>query len=139
VAFVAHSYLHSIPIAGNNLVLVAVLGSVGLALGVVSGVATHVRAGSDGRAIARVGWLAGALLIAGISSRVVFAFALSHGAEGTIRAFSIEHQIGAVAWPVALVLMAVLEVTGRVAIVYLRGRRLVRSLPAAGTAVAAAA
>jgi hypothetical protein len=35
------------------------------------------------------------------------------------------HQIGAAAWPVALVLMAVLEVGARIAIIQIRGRRLV--------------
>jgi hypothetical protein len=139
VAFVAHNYLHSIPSAGNDLVLVAVLAVTGLALGVVSGLATHVRAGGDGVAIARVGWLAGSLLIAGISSRMVFAFAVDHGARGTIRDFSVAHQIGAAAWPVALVAMAVLEVTARVVIVHVRGLRSVGSLPSAGTAAAAAA
>jgi hypothetical protein len=137
VAFVAHTYLHSIPSAGNDLVLVAVLGATGLAMGVVSGMATHVRASSDGFAVARVGWLAGALLIAGISARMVFAFAVGHGGEGAIRDFSIAHQIGAAAWPVALVTMAVLEVIARVVIVHVRGLRLVGSVPAAGIAAAA--
>jgi hypothetical protein len=58
------------------------------------------------------------LLIAGISSRMVFAFAVSHGVEPTIRAFSITNEIGAAAWPAALVSMAVLEVTARVLIVH---------------------
>jgi hypothetical protein len=139
VAFVAHNYVHSIPTAGNDLVFVALLATVGLGLGVVSGFATHVRAGSDGLAIARVGWLAGALLIAGISSRMVFAFALSHGFEPAVRSFSIAHQIGAAAWPVALVSMAVLEVTARVVIVHLRGRLVMDSQPAASAAIGAAA
>ena len=139
VAFVAHNYVHSVPTAGNDLVFVAVLAAVGLAFGVVSGLATHVRAGIDGVAVARVGWLAGALLIVGISSRMLFAFALSHGAEPAIRSFSIAHQIGAAAWPVALVSMAVLEVTARVVIVHLRGRRVMGSQPAASAAVGAVA
>ena len=66
VLFVGHMYVHSIPTAGNDLVLVGLLASVGLALGVLGGFATHVRAGADGVALARVGWIAGALLIAGI-------------------------------------------------------------------------
>jgi hypothetical protein len=138
VAFVAHGYLHSIPSTGNDLVLVAVLGATGLAMGVVSGMATHVRAGGEGFATARVGWLAGGLLIAGISSRMIFAFAVGHGAQGAVRHFSVAHQIGAAAWPVALVSMAVLEVTARVVIVHVRGLRLVGSVPAAGTVAAAA-
>jgi hypothetical protein len=130
VAYVAHLYVRSIPTAGNDLVLIAVLGSVGLALGVASGFATHVRAGENGLAVARVGWIAGALLIAGIGSRMVFAFAVSHGAHHTIASFSYAHEISAAAWPVALVLMALLEVSTRIAIVQLRGRHAIQATTA---------
>jgi hypothetical protein len=95
-----------------------------VSLGLLSGFATHVRAGSEGFALARVGWVAAALLVAGISSRIVFAFVVTHGAEPAIRSFSIAHQISAAAWPVALVSMAICEVTVRVVTVQLRGRRL---------------
>jgi hypothetical protein len=127
VAYVAHLYVRSIPTAGNDLVLIVALGTVGLALGVASGLATQVRAGENGLAVARVGWIAGALLIAGIGSRMVFAFALSHGAHHAVASFSIAHGIGAAAWPVALVLMALLEVSTRIAIVQLRGRQALQS------------
>src|SRR5437588_1127985 len=93
VAYVAHLYVHSIPTAGNDLVLIGALGALGLALGLASGFATHVRAGEHGRAVARVGWIAAALLIAGIGSRLVFAFALSHGAQHAVVSFSIAHHI----------------------------------------------
>jgi hypothetical protein len=136
VAYVAQLYVHSIPTAGNDLVLIAALGTVGLTLGVASGFATQVRAGENGRAVARVGWIAGGLLIAGIGSRMVFAFALSHGARHAIASFSYAHQIGAAAWPVALVLMALLEVSTRIAIVQLRGRH---AIQAGCAAIAAAA
>jgi hypothetical protein len=72
VFYVARLYVHSIPTAGNDLQLVALLSAVGLTLGVLGAFATHVRADSDGMAFARVGWLAGALLIGGISARMVF-------------------------------------------------------------------
>jgi len=134
VAYVAHLYVRSIPTAGNDLVLIAALGSLGLALGIASGFATHVRLGENGLAVARVGWIAGALLVAGIGSRMVFAFALSHGARHSIASFSSAHQIGAAAWPVALVLMALLEVSVRIAIVQLRGRHAI-----SGAAIPAAA
>jgi hypothetical protein len=122
VVFVAQQYLHSIPTAGNDLVLIGGLAAVGLSLGTMCGHVTHVRVGEDGTALARVGWIAGALLVAGISSRMVFAFALSHGFEPTVASFSIAHQIGAAAWPVSLVLMAVCEVTARLITVEVRGR-----------------
>ena len=136
VAYVAHLYLRSIPTAGNDLALIGALGIVGLTLGVASGFATHVRAGENGLAVARVGWIAGGLLIAGIGSRMVFAFAISHGARHAVANFSIAHQIGAAAWPVALVLMAVLEVSTRIAIVQLRGRHATRSSAATMAATA---
>jgi len=123
VCFVARLYVHSIPSAGNDLVLVGLLTCVGLGLGILGGFATHVRAGG-GVAYARVGWLAGCLLVAGIGARMVFVFALHHGAEPAVRAFSITHQIGAAAWPLALVSMALFEVTARLVTVQLRGRRL---------------
>lgn len=127
IAYVAHMYVHSIPTAGNDLVLIGALAAVGLTLGIASGFATHVRAGENGLAVARVGWTAATLLIAGIGSRMVFAFALSHGARHAVASFSIAHQIGAAAWPVALVLMALLEVSTRIAIVQFRGRHVMHA------------
>jgi hypothetical protein len=122
VFLVAQRYVHSIPSAGNDLVLVGLLASVGVTLGILCGFATHVRAGDDGVALARVGRLAGGLLIAGICARMVFA--IRHGAEPAVRSFSVAHQIGAAAWPVALVSMALCEVTARLVTVELRARGL---------------
>ena len=130
VAYVAHLYVRSIPTGGNDLVLIGALATLGLGLGVASGLATHVRAGENGLAIARVGWIAGALLIAGLGSRMVFAFAVSHGSGHAVASFSIAHQIGAAAWPVALVLMALLEVSTRIAIVQFRGRQAIEDTTA---------
>ena len=135
VAYVAHMYIHTIPTTGNDLVLIAALGTVGLLLGIAGGIATHVRPGDNGLALARVGWTAGALLVAGISSRMLFAFAVDHGARPAIAHFSYLHQIGATAWPVALVLMALLEVASRIVIVQLRGHRAMQTrLASAGAA-----
>ena len=92
VAYVAQMYVHSIPTSGNDLVLIAALGTVGLTLGIAGGFATHVRAGDNGLAVARVGWLAGALLIAGISSRMVFVFAIHNGARHAAASFSMAHR-----------------------------------------------
>jgi len=125
MCFVGAQYLHTFPIAGNDLVLIVLLAAVGLTFGVLGGFATHVRAGGNGVALARVGWIAGGLLVLGIGARMAFAFAVGHGFEPTVRSFSLVHQIGTAAWPVALVLMALLEVGARIAIVQIRGRRLV--------------
>ena len=71
-----------------------------------------------------------------IWTAMVFAFSVSHGAHHAIASFSYAHQIGAAAWPVALVLMALLEVSTRIAIVQLRGRH---AMTATGGMLAAAA
>jgi hypothetical protein len=139
VFFVAQQYLHTIPVSGNDLVLIGLLACAGVSLGLLAGFATHVRPGGDGFALARVGWVAGGLLVAGISSRMVFAFAVTHGGEAAIRDFSIAHQISAAAWPVALVSMAICEVTVRVVTVHLRGRRMQDAQAPSAIAVGAAA
>ena len=69
------------------------------------------------------------LAAAGIYSRMAFAFALSHGVAHAVSSFSIANQIDRAAWPVALVSMAVLDVTARVVIVHLRGPRVMDSQP----------
>jgi hypothetical protein len=123
VLFVGHLYVHSLPTAGNDLGLIAVLALVGLSLGLGSGFATHVRL-RDAVAVARVGGLAAALLVSGICARMMFAFAIGHGAEPAVRSFSIAHHIGAAAWPAALVTMALCEVLSRLVTVQLRARSL---------------
>jgi hypothetical protein len=123
--FVGSQYLRTFPTAGNDLSLIVVLVGVGLMLGILGGIATHVRAGEGGVALARVGWIAGVLLVIGIGARMAFAFAIGHGFEPAVRSFGIAHQIGAAAWPVALVLMALVDVGSRIAVVQARSRRLV--------------
>ena len=125
MVFVGAQYLHTMPTAGNDLVLILGLALVGLTLGLLGGFATRLRAGEHGVALARVGWIAGGLLVLGIGARMAFAFAVGHGFEPDVRRFSIAHQIGAAAWPVGLVLMALIEVGARIAVVQFRGRQLV--------------
>lgn len=43
MAFVAHTYLDSIPTAGNDLLLIGALMAVGAALGIAGGVYTRIR------------------------------------------------------------------------------------------------
>src|SRR5436190_18413141 len=45
-----------LPTAGNDLILIVAFGTVGLALGILGGSATHVRTAEGGSALARVGW-----------------------------------------------------------------------------------
>lgn len=122
---IAGSYLHSIPTAGNDLVLIVGLASLGLALGSTSAFLHNMRVGSDGVALARAGWAAVGLWIAGMGARLVFVLAAEHGAGKAIAHFSAANSItGKNAWVTALVLMAVCEVASRLATLQLRAYRL---------------
>ena len=124
VLWVASMYLHALPTAGNDLVLIGTLAVVGVTLGATSGLATRIRRAPDGVALARVGWLAGVLLVAGIGGRIVFSLAVNNGFGPAIRSFSIANHITLAAWPTAMVVMALCEVGTRLATIYLRtGRR----------------
>src|SRR5437868_2327646 len=125
ILFVGRQYAHPLPTAGNDLLLIVMLAAIGLTFGVIGGVATHLRAGKDGVAFVRLGWIAGRLLVLGIGARMAFAFAIGHGFEPAVRSFSIARQIGAAVWPVALVLMALVEVGSRIGVVQIRRSRLV--------------
>ena len=137
VFLVARNYIHSIPSSGNDLVLVGTLVSVGLVLGGLGGLATHVRLADDGTPLARVGSIAGALLIAGICARMIFVFVVNNGGEAAIRSFSIAHHISAAAWPVALVAMALFEVATRLVMVQYQGHRMTAAAPPTAAALGA--
>jgi hypothetical protein len=63
--------------------------------------------------------------IAGVGARMVFYFAVTHGAGPAIAAFSISHHLtGPAAWTAALVMMALADVLTRLGVVWVRGRRL---------------
>lgn len=139
MAFIGETYIHTIPTAGNDLVLITLLAAAGLALGIISGLTTHVRAGENGYALARIGWIAGLLLAGGIAARMGFAFAVSHGAGHAVASFSATNQITAAAWPVALVSMAIFEVITRMVIVQVRGRQVMAAQGAGRAQVIGAA
>ena len=67
---------------------------------------------------------------------MVFVFAVNNGLRPDVASLSAAAHISAAAWPAALVLMAILEVTTRIAIVQLRGRQ---AQSQAGPAMVAAA
>ena len=69
---------------------------------------------------------------------MVFEFAVSNGLRPDVASFSIAHHISAAAWPTALVLMAILEVTTRIVIVQLRGRQAQSQAPRPAMIAAAA-
>jgi hypothetical protein len=94
-------------------------------MGAIGGLATRLRLGADGHPLGAAGVLAAGMWIVGVGARMVFYFADTHGAGPAIAAFSIAHHItGSAAWTAALVMMALAEVLTRLAVVYLRGRRL---------------
>lgn len=132
VAGAAAYYLRTVPTSGHDVLLDVTLTATGAALGALCALATRLRRGSDGIAFARAGAVAAILWIVGIGARMGFAFASDHGAGPAIARLSIAHQItGADAWVAALVMMALAEVTARLAVLRFRARQ----LPAVGTAM----
>ena len=128
VAFAAQNYLHSIPTAGNDLILIVALVAVGATFGALSGRFVQMRSGDDGATFARAGWLAAGLWVLGISARLAFVLASEHGAGHAIAQFSIANQItGSAAWTAALVLEAFAEVFARMIVIQTRSFRLSRA------------
>ena len=106
VSWAAFHYLHSIPTAGHDLVLIGALAGTGAVLGLLSGAATRVRV-HQGHAYIRAGFVAAALWVLGVGFRLAFQLFASHGGADTIARFSVTHDITSdTAWVVALVLMA---------------------------------
>jgi hypothetical protein len=125
VGAAAVMFLHTIPTAGNDLMLELGCVLAGAAMGAVAGLATRLRRGPGGQPLGRAGWLAASLWITGVGARLAFAVAASNGAGPAIARFSIVHQItGSAAWVAALIMMALADVLTRLAVVYARGRRL---------------
>ena len=131
-AYVASTFLHSLPTAGNDLVLVTVLASIGAALGVTAGLATTVRRQGTG-AFAKAGTAAALLWVIGIGARMGFVLWVTHGGQATIAQFSATHHItSAAAWGAGFVLMAILEVFIRTAVLYLKTLRTGAEIPRGG-------
>jgi hypothetical protein len=121
-------FLHSVPAGGNDLVLELVCVSAGAVMGAIGGLATRLRRGAGGRPLGRAGWLAAGMWVGGVGARMAFAVAAANGAGPAIARFSIAHQItGSAAWVAALIMMALADVLTRLAVIYLRGRRLAAS------------
>jgi hypothetical protein len=129
VAIAVANYLHGIPTAGNDLVLIVVLALVGLLIGVASGQAVIMRRGADGDVLARAGWISAIFRVLGMGSRFAFLIWVNNGGSSTIGHFSATHSItGGEAWTVALLAMAVFEVCGRSLIQGVRRERLMGRL-----------
>jgi hypothetical protein len=138
VGAAAVMFLHSVPAGGSDLALEAAGVTAGAAMGAIGGLATRLRLGAGGRPLGRAGVLAASLWIGGVGARLAFAIAAGNGAGPAIARFSIAHHItGSSAWVTALVMMALADVLTRLAVIYLRGRRLAAA-PAAAARIPAA-
>jgi hypothetical protein len=121
VSIAVVSYFKSVPTAGNDLVLIGVLALFGLMLGTAAGKATFVRGREDGVVVARAGWLAGFFWVLGMGLRFAFLVWINHSGAASLAHFSATHSItSAQAWTDALLAMAVFEVLGRSALLYMR-------------------
>jgi hypothetical protein len=119
------NYFHSIPTAGNDLVLISVLALTGLTIGVASALTVHMRRRDDGEILARAGWASACFWVLGMGSRFAFLIWINHGGAASIASFSATHSItSGAAWTDALLGMAVLEVMGRSLAMALRRRQL---------------
>jgi len=125
-------YLRGIPTAGNDLLLLALAAATGLLIGVASGQRVLMRTVPGGGVTARSGWASAAFWILGMGSRFAFLIWISHGGTAPVARFSAEHAITSKeAWVVALLAMAVAEVSGRALIQALRRHHLLHAAPPA--------
>jgi len=140
VGAAAVMFLHSVPAGGSDLALEAACVAAGAAMGAISGLASRLRLGADGRPLGRAGILAAGMWIGGVGARLAFAVAAGNGAGPAIARFSVAHQItGSTAWVAALVMMALADVLTRLVVIYLRGLRLAVGSVAPAAAVPAGA
>jgi hypothetical protein len=121
---VAAYYLKSFPTQGHDLGLDIAGVVAGAVLGVACGAATRLSRASDGIAFARAGALAALLWIVGMASRAGFEYWATHGGSGSLARFSQDNLItGSAAWTAALLLMALAQVLGRLAVIRVRSSR----------------
>ncbi|MET9558389.1 hypothetical protein [Streptomyces sp. NPDC006645] len=123
VAFVAHSYLDSIPTAGNDLVLIGALMGIGAVLGIAGGIYTRIRS-AGGHLLIKAGAVSAILWVLGMGARMGFQMWTEHGggADDVARFSLARHITSEQAWVAAFVLMALTEVVTRLATIYVRSR-----------------
>ncbi len=121
VGYVAANYLHGIPTAGNDLIVVAGAATLGIALGVLCALFTTVKPGPDGHPVAKAGLIAAVLWVLGTGTRLAFQLYATHGGAGAIGRFSASHSItSSEVWVAALILMAMGEALARTGVLALR-------------------
>lgn len=121
--YVGYKYLHAIPTAGNDVLLIAGLAAVGVLCGTVSGLATRIRTDGGRYAWVRAGWIAAGVWVASMSARFAFAVWASHGGGPALGRFTLDNHLTPNVWVAALVLMALGEVVTRVGVVSYRANR----------------
>ena len=127
VGYVAATYLHGIPTAGNDILLVAAFAAVGSTLGLLAGLCTSVSSDRQGTIFAKAGLVAAGLWILGTGGRLAFQLYATHGGGRAIEHFSAAHSItSAKAWTAALILMALCEAVLRTGVLAWRAAGLHR-------------
>ncbi|WP_413755310.1 hypothetical protein [Streptomyces sp. MMBL 11-3] len=122
VAFVASHYLHTVPTAGNDLVLIGALVAAGAVLGVAGGLYTRIRRTGD-HLLIKAGAVSAVLWVLGMGARMGFQLWTDHGGADDVARFSVTHDITTgQAWVAAFVLMALTEVLTRLATIFVRSR-----------------
>lgn len=125
-------YLRGIPAGGNDLVLLAVAAAAGLLIGAASGQTVLMQPAPGDQVLARSGWASAIFWVLGMGSRFAFLIWITHGGAAATARFSVAHAITSKeAWTVALLAMAVAEVTGRSAVQAIRRHQLTHAAPAA--------
>jgi hypothetical protein len=125
MGWAASNYLHGVPTAGNDVLLIAVFTVVGIAFGLFGGLLTRVRH-SAGNVYIKATAGAAALWVISMGFRMVFEIWASHSSGAAhIASFSAAHDItSGQAWVVALILMAFAEVIVRLGTIIVRGQLL---------------
>lgn len=130
--WVASSFLHGLPTAGNDTVLEAALAAGGALLGALAGLTTSVTRRGAG-AFAKAGAIAAVLWVAGIGARLGFSLWVAHGGQSSVAGFSASHHItSGAAWAAGFVLMAILEVAVRTGVLYVKTLRSGAEIPRGG-------
>jgi hypothetical protein len=125
MAWAGSVYLHGVPTAGNDLVLIGLLTAAGAVFGLLSGLLTRVRDRS-GNVYIKATVSAAALWVISMGARMAFAVWSTYGSGAShIASFSAAHHItSGQAWVTALVLMAFGEVIFRLGTIIIRGELL---------------
>jgi hypothetical protein len=117
------TYLHGVPTAGNDVLLMTVLAAVGAIFGLLGGLLTRVRYHQGAVRIKATASAAG-LWVISMGARMAFAVWSTYPSGiAHIGRFSVAHDItSGQAWVTALILMAFGEVIVRLGIILIRGQ-----------------